>query len=86
LKVRLGFFLLALIGFSHAEDVTHAISLGVADDDHSTVQKTKTGDAPFAVVFPCIYKMGRWTFEYFDGSLKINFTVVESLRPLLRIL
>ena len=82
---RPDFFLFALIGFSHADDVANVASLRVANDDHSAVEIAEADDALFAIIFSLVFELGNRALEYLDDAVEIELSLYDGFESFFRI-
>ena len=77
-KVRREAGLLTIVGLSHAEDVTHRATRGVADDHQAVPQHSKAEDPGLPVVPPLVFDLGGQSIEDQCGILEVKSAVGQS--------
>jgi len=74
--------LLTVIGLSHAEDVAHQATGGVADDYQSPVKKTVANEPAFTIVLALILHLDGDARKNEQCIVEIKASFVDSLLPL----
>ena len=78
-KVRREAGLLTVVGLSHAEDVAHRATRGVADYDEPASEQAKAQDAAFTIVLARIFHLDSEALKDFDSVLEVQSALAQRL-------